>query len=253
AAAGVGLAAAATPQVRTPTAPPQTAPRRFDKAEKAEHESQFPVTDYNAAEPEDPEQRGKRRARNRRYDGRGLVAKPENSGEDQATTRFDDWEVNLPPLPVAQSDAVVIGEVLDAKAYLSDDKGGVYSEFSLRADGLVLEGGGAKIAPGSTVVVEREGGRVRFPSGVVELYQVAGQGMPRVGRRYVLFLKGAGEGQSYGIVTGYEIRGGLILPLDKRGSDKSKFDAYRDMSLDAFLQAVRDAAAQSLRAQKGGG
>lgn len=209
-----------TSRVRTqnnlPQASPQTPPGRVNKEEKAEYESQFPVADYEAAESGAPDTRQQRRGKNRRYDGRGVVAKPENSGEEQVTTRFDDWEMQLPALPVAQSDAVVIGEVLDAKAYLSNDKSGVYSEFSLRADEVLMESGTAKIAPGSTVVAEREGGRVRLPSGVIELYQIAGYGMPRNHHRYVLFLRGTGEERSYSIITGYGAGGSYLTPGQAR-------------------------------------
>ncbi|HEX8500750.1 MAG TPA: hypothetical protein VF659_09175 [Pyrinomonadaceae bacterium] len=181
-----------------------------------------------------------------------MVAKPENSGEDQTTVRDNDWEMHLPPLPVAQSDAVVTGEVMDAKAYLSNNKSGVYSEFSLRADEVLMESGGVKIAPGGIIAAEREGGRVRFPSGVVELYEIAGQGMPRAGHHYVFFLKATGEEQTYSIVTGYEVLGNRILPLDKRGVGKSKFGIYQDMSLNDFLRVVGTAIAQSRRTQKRG-
>lgn len=249
---GIGIAVATTSQVQTQKTPPQAPPRRFDKAEKAEYESQFPVADYESAESEDPDKRQKRRARNRRHDGQGLVGRPENSGEDREITRFDDWEVGLPTLPVAQSDVVVMGEVIDANAYLSDDKSGVYSEFSVRANEVLMESGEAKIDPGSMIVTERVGGRVRFPSGVIELSNISGQGMPRAGRRYVLFLKSTGEEQSYRIVTGYEVREGRILPLDERGSAKSKFNVHKDVSLDDFLQTVRGAIAQFRQTRKGG-
>jgi hypothetical protein len=252
----ITAAATTTSQVQTQNNPsqalPQTPPRRFTKAEKAEYESQFPVADYEPAEPEDAGKRQKRRGKNRRFDGRGMVAKPENSGEEQATTRFNDWEMQLSPLPVAQSDVVVMGEVSDAKAYLSNDKSGVYSEFSLRADEVLMESSEPKIAPGSMIVAEREGGRVRFPSGIIELYEIAGQGMPRPGRSYVLFLRATGEEQSYSIVTGYEVLGNRILPLDKRGVSKSKFGIYKDVNLNDFLRAVRNAIAQSRQTQKGG-
>lgn len=252
----ITAAAVTTSQVQTqstqPQAPPQNPPRRFSRDEKAEYESQFPVADYESAEPEDSNEGRKRRARNRRHNGQGLVAKPENSGEGREITRIDDWEMNLPTLPVAQSDLVVLGEVTDARAYLSEDKQGVYSEFPVRADEVLMGGGEAGVAPGDTLIAERVGGRVRFPSGVIELSNIAGQGMPRAGQRYVLFLKSTGEGQVYRILTGYEVREGRILPLDKRGSSRSKFDAHRGVSLDDFLQTVRDAVTRFGRAQKGG-
>lgn len=249
---GVGLAVTTTPQIPPQKNTPQAPPRKLSKAERAEYESQFPIADYESSEPEDPDKRQKRRAKNRRHDGRGLVAKPENSGADQATTRFNDWDMQISPLPVAQSNAVVIGEVAEARAYLSDDKSGVYSEFSLRADRVLMESGGVTIAPGSMIVVEREGGRVRFSPGVVELYEIAGQGMPRIGHRYVLFLRSTGEEQGYSITTGYEVLGNRILPLDKRNVSKSEFDVYKDMNLDDFLRTVERAITQFRQARQGG-
>lgn len=162
------------------------------------------------------------------------------------------WELGLPALPVAQSDAVLIGEVINAEAYLSDDKSGVYSEFSIRADKVLMENDEAKIIPGRVIVSERVGGRVRFPSGVVELSNIAGQGMPRAGRRYVLFLKRTGEEQTYRIVTGYEVWEGRILPSDKRGSTDSQFDIHKNTGQDDFLQTLCDAIARFRQTQKGG-
>lgn len=249
---GISLAVAATSQVQTQKTPPQTSPRRFDKAEKAEFESQFPIANYESAESEDLDKRQKRRARNRRHNGQGVVATPENSREDRETALTNDWEVGLPALPVAQSDLVVMGEVTDAKAYLSDDKQGVYSEFSVLADEVLMQSGEAKITPGSVIATERPGGRVKFPSGITELHQVTGQGMPRPGHHYILFLKSTGEEHSYSIITGYEVRENRILPLDKRGVAKSKFDIYKGVSLDDFSQTVRNAVSQFRRTQKGG-
>lgn len=248
----VGVAVATTAPQEQPQKTPPPAPRRPTQAALDEHRSQFPIADYDAAEPEDPEQRQKRHARSRRHDRQWLVGRPETSHVEGEGALINDWEVGLPTIPVAQSDAVVLGEVTDAKAYLSEDKGGVYSEFALRADEVLMESSEAKIKPGSVIVTERVGGRVRFPAGQVKLYDIAGQGMPRAGRRYVLFLKSTGEEQTYRIVTGYEVAEGRILPLDQRGYSRSKFDVHKGAALDDFLQTVRDTIAQHGQTQKGG-
>ena len=39
--------------------------------------------------------------------------------------------------------------------------------------------------------------------------------MPRVGAKYVLFLKGENEDVGLTILAGYELRGGKIFPLDQ--------------------------------------
>ena len=38
--------------------------------------------------------------------------------------------------------------------------------------------------------------------------------LPRVGRRYVLFLKRVNDAQDLSILTGYELRQGRVMPLD---------------------------------------
>ncbi|MCA1850597.1 MAG: hypothetical protein LC672_06020, partial [Acidobacteria bacterium] len=176
--------------------------RQFDR-------SRFPIADYAAPEPADPEQRAKRRAKGSRYDKRGVIPPPHYKNKGAGVQEHNDWDRGFPPLPVAQSDAVVIGEIVNAQAYLSNDKSGVYSEFSLRVD-EVLKSGPSQFAPGGSVIAEREGGRVKYPDGEVALFTIVGQNMPLAGRRYVLFLKSNGDGQGYRILTGYELREGRI-------------------------------------------
>ena len=48
----------------------------------------------------------------------------------QATSSglVSEWDVYLPALPTAQSDAIILGEILDAGAFVSNDKTGAYSD-----------------------------------------------------------------------------------------------------------------------------
>lgn len=241
----VGVAMATTLPIRKQNDPAQNQRQnQRPKFDREEFESQFPVVDYDAPEPADEKVRQKRRAKNRRFDKQGLVPSPHKAEKGQSTTRVDDWEVGLPPLPIAQSDVIVVGEVVSARAYLSDNKHGVYSEFSVRADELLKNSEQPEIAPNSILVAEREGGRVRFAPDVVELSSISGQGMPREGRRYVFFLKRVGEEESYHIVTGYELKENGVLPLDERSSSRSKFDLYKGADVNEFLKTLREAIAQ---------
>ena len=45
-----------------------------------------------------------------------------------------EWQFNFPALPVAQSDAIVIAEVLNAEAHRSEVKLNVFSNFEVRVD-----------------------------------------------------------------------------------------------------------------------
>jgi hypothetical protein len=43
--------------------------------------------------------------------------------------------------------------------------------------------------------------------------------MPHVGSKYVLFLKYEAEGSDYPLITAYELKNGIILPLDGLNRD----------------------------------
>src|SRR5215207_8981209 len=122
----------------------------------AESDQRFPTAEYEEAEITDPAKRARRMAKNQRYDRRRLVkSRPDKS--IVATTRVSEWEVGLPAIPSARSHTVVLGEVLDAQAHLSNDKTGVYSEFDVRVV-RVFKNLSNSLSPGDTITVEREGG-----------------------------------------------------------------------------------------------
>jgi len=142
----------------------------------------------------------------------------------------------LPALPVAQSDAVVLGEVIDRRASLTEDRTGVYSEFSVLLNTVFKDAQGL-LAPGGVLQVSRPGGAVRFASGKVQRYTISKLGYPKQGRQYVLFLKRDEEGDFY-ILTGYELRKDKVSPLDGGGADprgELQFGVYRGASRESFL------------------
>jgi hypothetical protein len=221
---------------------PEDRRAELEKA-RAEFEAQFPVADYNAPEPESAEARQKRKVKSARHNHAGLVKKVDNDGKIGGTTWVYDWEVGLPPLPVEQSTTVIVAEVLDAAAYLSEDKSEVYSEFTVSVKETLKNTSPVSLRTGDPVSLERVGGAVRFPSGHKQLYDVAGQNMPRVGRSYVFFLNCSEEGQNCGIVTAYELKGGRVAPLDS----PDHFKIYDNVDEVGFLKSVRDAIARAVK------
>lgn len=196
-------------------------PKEIDK-------SHWPVADATATEPTDPVKRAKRRAKGEKY-------KESISPVDENTDTifsYAHWDVELSALPVSKSDAVVIGRVLDAQAYLSNDKTGVYSEFTVSLEQVLKNDRFASLTPNNLIVVERKGGKVRYPSGHITIYQINGQGMPSIGGRYVLFLKHDAPEQDFFILTGYELKAGCVVLLDspsehpitkQEGKDEASF------------------------------
>ena len=217
--------------------PEQAKPKDTDLRQALK--GKFPVADYEAPEPSDPEKRAKRKARNRRHDNSMMGVKGGlNPAPDVGDEVFliNDWEVRVPALPASQSEVVLIGEVLDANAFVSEDKIGVYSEFNVRAGEVLKNVSPSSISVGDVICTERQGGQVRYPSGRTMWFRIQLQNMPAVGGRYVLFLKQGADG-AFSIITGYELRGGRVYPLDSA----SNFKKHEGADEAAFLQQVRDA------------
>ena len=179
-------------------------PKQFD-------ESRFPIAEYAAADPTDAHERAKRQAKGKKYDKSKWRVYP-NSVSD-GMVRVDSVDLKLPAFPFAQSSAVVVGQVTDARAYLSNDKSGVYSLFQIQVNEVLKNSTKTPIDKGTTIDVERDGGRVRFPNGRLHLYTIDKLDMPKTGLRYVLFLNE--QESDFTILTGYELRNGKVHPLDE--------------------------------------
>jgi hypothetical protein len=125
----------------------------------------YTITDYDVPEPTEPRKRTLKLARGKRNNMRF-----QNSKDAKRFTITEGTESSLggppldvppePALPAAQSDALVIGEVTDAKAFLSEDKTSIYSEFTVNISEVLKNSCSAQLAPGHSVDTERYGGAV---------------------------------------------------------------------------------------------
>lgn len=211
-----------------------------DKEQRQALKSKFPVADFESSQPGDPEKRAKRKARSQRHDDSMLGVKgglnPAPDVGDEVVV-INDWEVRVPIIPASLSDVVLVGEVLDANAFTSEDQNGVYSEFSLKVGEVIKNTTDSAISAGEIVTAERQGGQVRYPSGRTMWFHIQLQSLPTVNNRYVFFLKQAG-GDSLSIITGYELRAGRVYPLDDGASQFKKHEGADEIS---FLKLVRKA------------
>jgi hypothetical protein len=145
-------------------------------------------------------------------------------------------------IPVQEADAVVIGTITDARAYLSNDKTNVYSEFTTCLEEVPLNDESASLFAGKVITTNRKGGTVKFPSGKTLVRGALGRTMPRVGNRYLLFLRKTGDGETYSIITGYELLNGKVVPLDglsKETPQLSQYAAFENADETTFLNQVR--------------
>lgn len=207
---------------------------KHEEAMKASREAidkKLPIVDYSEPKPTEPSERSRRLAKDRRHNLGGNP--PITEGMTEASTVYH-WPEDSTALPVEQSTTIVVGKVSEASAHISDDRAGVYSEFVVNVDKVLKDKAGII----SSVVAEREGGRVSFPSGSTFRYFVDGLGIPEVGHRYLLFLKQFDDG-GFSIITGYELLKGRVIPLDR--SSAVRFDNYNDSDADRFVTEVLEA------------
>ena len=140
----------------------------------------------------------------------------------------DDWIFSAQPIPTADSDLVVTGTVMDARARLSEDGRAVITEYAIKPQKLIK---GRQSDTEKPLTVFRLGGRVRYSSGATVLYKFSDREFPRLGKRYLFFLR-ASEGGSYELLTAYLLVGGCSKPLDASRQEKFKrFDGRSESEL----------------------
>jgi len=210
----------------------QTQSALSDKRRGMPDLERWPAAEYDSSLPVDPAKRARRQAKNRKYDKSEWPILANDIAD--STVRLHQVNPDLPAFPVEQSRVVLIGQIASAAGYLSNDKTGVYSEFTLVVEEVLKNDLAEQMLTGSSIAVTREGGRIRFPSGRMHWYGIDRQSMPRVGGRYVLFLSGETE-ETLTILTGYELAAGKVMPLD----DLNNPNRYQDAEEFSFLKSLR--------------
>lgn len=208
-------------------------------------ENDMPVLDLKHAETTGSDQLKGRKRRNSLRQDRKIAELPANV--EPLPLPSHGW-TRLPALPVEQSNVIILGKVTDRRAILTDDRLGVYSEFSINVSEIFKDDLNLFFI-GQVITASRPGGAIRFASGRIQQYTVSRQGYPQQDKVYVLFLKRDEEGD-YSIQTGYEVNGSVVQPLDgKRDLPKNEpdlqFGIYRGVALESFRKALQKALQQT--------
>ena len=219
---------------------------RQEETIKSKDEKKFPIAVFSASLPADSKERAQRLARSGRFDKRATVPFDETDPDTTMRGTVSEWYLYIAALPTAESDVVVLGEVISAKGYLSNDRTSAYSEFAIRVNEVFKSDSRPS---GNSMTAVREGADVQLPSGRIIRREIVYQGMPRIGQQYMFFLKYNEQGNDYSILTGYEIRNGVVIPLD----EADHFAAYKKLDEETFLNAVREALVNPPRAPRGNG
>jgi hypothetical protein len=205
----------------------QEVPRRplprgdVEAAAKALDEERLwpPITDYASAS--EAKLDAKRVTKSRLYNGMGLV--PSRLTELRQIYENSHGSVEgLPALPVTECEAIVVGEITEAEAYLSDDISAVYSEYRIQVSKVLK--GASHVEPGGVIYADREGGSVRYPDGSILRVVWSSMSIPRVGSRYLFFLRETPGVSDYRLGTLYELGANDVQPLDRTGRDISSLD-----------------------------
>lgn len=191
----------------------------LSRAQLVPSDVNLPIAQFDATPPADAAAAAVRMARNVRFNVQHGV--PLDPVKDVGGDRDLDIDRLAPIDPVSTSDAVVVGTVETGEAFLSADRTGVYSEFQVRADAVwndrVPSSKITPLASNALFVALRLGGLVRFGSGEVGRFIVNQQALPRIGERYVFFLRRELDLQAFAIVTAYRVSDGAVTPLDAGG------------------------------------
>jgi hypothetical protein len=164
------------------------------------------VADLNAPLSQNTLEREKRMRANSRYDGEHWVSLTPPSEGHGGTGRIDE-EVPPVPYPVFESTLIALGKVTNSAAFLSNDRRGIYTEFTFQISEILKDDASAKLNAGGAVIADRAGGCLRFPTGQMTRYGMSDHGLPFVGKMYLLFLKREAPSPNYKILNGYEIQG----------------------------------------------
>ncbi len=118
------------------------------------------------------------------------------------------------------SDLVIVGKVLKSEAYLSTDKSGIYTEFTVNVEECLKAPNVDNLQIGKTLRVDRPGGYVRYPNGQLVSYKIQGTGLPKAGTSYLFFLKLEAESGNYAVLAAYEFSDQYFRSLDRGMPDE---------------------------------
>ena len=232
----LGFSLAHNRKLTTATAAGQDDAERKYREHNKKIKERFPTVDYNKLDSADPAKKAKK---NRYNDGDWVYS---NVGPDINEAIYTpEPHVTFPPLPVAESDIVVVGTIGSGEAHLSDNKKNIFSEFSLIVE-EVLKAGTPGIGQGSVLTADRIGGHVIYPNGQKFLYRVFGVNMPQVGSRYLLFLTSKHNKEDLAILTAYELTQTGAVPLDEQLPQTASLNGVSEKDI---LQRVRGLIANS--------
>lgn len=161
---------------------------------------------------------------------------------------FEQYEPRaLPLIPMEESTIAFVGEVTAVQPFLSADRTHIYTENAFRVDEVFKSPENFNLPSDQTLIADQLGGTIELPSGRIihDGTRNGYMGKPRVGGRYVLFLKAIHEAKDLEVLRAYELRDGKVFKVTEDGSPgnvllsrtPNKPDSLSDEQ--GFLQTIR--------------
>lgn len=192
-----------------------------------------PIVEYDDPEPVNAEEREVRKIKNKRYDDVLQVFKKSNPEYNLSIA--SDAEPIPSLIPYIESELIIIGKTTTANSFLSNEKAGIYSEFSVNIETILKKDEKRNLKTNETITMDRAGGIVLYPGGNKMLYMNDWQRMPKVNQRYLLFLgKDDEQNPNYKLITAYKLENGKVTALDQFDI----FGKYDGMSEKDFISLV---------------
>ena len=176
--------------------------------------------------------------KSKRYDNQKWVFKSVETNPHAAGVGKITDDPPPPRYPIEESSLIVVGEIASAKAFLSNDKSGVYTEFTIQVDETLKND---KKKNHGKVTADREGGVVVYPNGQRILYESSNLPLPLLGSKYLFFLVKREHGSDYEIRTSYYLSDSSVYPLEIPTAYKD----FENTTRSHLIKVVRDKMAKS--------
>lgn len=182
-----------------------------------------------APEPQDPDEQAARAARNKAYN-----QSPESKSSVVGSNSTVDRSAPVPDLP-ENSDTVIVGSVVKEQPYQAGENS-LYTEFTVSVENLLRNTLKKKLPPTGHITVVRPGGAIQLPNGKLLQANSNLPGPLTVGRRYVLFLRYDTSADWYALEKPWELRDGVVVPVDADSKSSPHSGEKEKDFLDYFIQ-----------------
>ncbi len=200
--------------------------------------SKYSIAEYDAPASKNEAEREERVIKSKRYDDEDNFLTISKKPHPETVKRDITHAEPMPAaIPFDESSLVIIGEVISSKAFISNNKRGVYSEYLVRVNTILKQKSQKPLQPGEIVSMDRAGGVVQYPNGQRVLYKHDWHDFPELNGRYVFFLnENNDQSPNYKLLTGYHLKENKVKALDFHSS----FYKFNEMSETDFLNRIKN-------------